>query len=602
MACHPRSPSSRRASARIPRSTVGTTTEIHDYLRLLFARVGQPHCPSLRPAISSQTVQQMTDRVLAAGRGDPRPDPRAGGARTGRASPPQRARELPPPGLRARADRRRVARPLGGHRAREERPARHRHRRGSPRQSAAGARPHRGVDRDGAALAEGLVRSTSAPGARSGCSRSERLRGLRHLLPEIAPRMFSFNSPHGACPAAAASARRTSSIPTRMVTGRLALLAAGADRPVGQASGTPTTIAARSPRCHYEIDLDTPWRDLPARTRARGSSRLRAATRSSPSRSRGKDADDEAALGRRRGGARPPLQDGPRDRDQLARYTQPADVPGVRGLTPAPGGTQRARSAAPRHRTTSAALGRAERSAFVDGLELPPVRPQHIADRILREIRERLRFLPTSASLPHARPLERQPLRRRGPAHPARHPGGLELDGRPLHPRRAVDRSAPARQRACCEPRAPARPRQHRDRRRARRGHHPRRRSRDRHGPGRRHPRRRDGRRGPPEAILAIPNSLTGAYLSGRRRDPGTRRRRRPRTARPGAHRLPRAQPEGRDAAAPPRRPHGGDGRLGLGQVDAGQRHAHRARCAAPRRQGAAGRFERCSGSKRSTR
>ena len=55
--------------SRNPRSTVGTTTEIADYLRLLFARVGQPHCTRCGKPITSQTAQQMTDRVLSLGEG-----------------------------------------------------------------------------------------------------------------------------------------------------------------------------------------------------------------------------------------------------------------------------------------------------------------------------------------------------------------------------------------------------------------------------------------------------------------------------------------------------------------------------------------------------
>ncbi|WP_456342428.1 excinuclease ABC subunit UvrA [Thermovibrio sp.] len=47
-----------------PRSTVGTTTEIHDYLRLLFARAGQPYCPNCKVPIEPQTVQEIVDRVL----------------------------------------------------------------------------------------------------------------------------------------------------------------------------------------------------------------------------------------------------------------------------------------------------------------------------------------------------------------------------------------------------------------------------------------------------------------------------------------------------------------------------------------------------------
>src|SRR2546430_17598229 len=53
-----------KTTSKNPRSTVGTVTEIYDYLRVLFARVGVPHCPSCGKVISAQTVQQMVDRVL----------------------------------------------------------------------------------------------------------------------------------------------------------------------------------------------------------------------------------------------------------------------------------------------------------------------------------------------------------------------------------------------------------------------------------------------------------------------------------------------------------------------------------------------------------
>lgn len=53
-----------KTTSRNPRSTVGTVTEIYDYLRLLFARIGRPTCPKHGIEISSQTVQQMVDRVM----------------------------------------------------------------------------------------------------------------------------------------------------------------------------------------------------------------------------------------------------------------------------------------------------------------------------------------------------------------------------------------------------------------------------------------------------------------------------------------------------------------------------------------------------------
>src|SRR5699024_397630 len=53
-----------KTTSRNPRSTVATITEIADYLRLLYARIGKPICPNHGIEISSQTVQQMVDRIL----------------------------------------------------------------------------------------------------------------------------------------------------------------------------------------------------------------------------------------------------------------------------------------------------------------------------------------------------------------------------------------------------------------------------------------------------------------------------------------------------------------------------------------------------------
>src|SRR5438067_1947165 len=51
-------------TSRNPRSTVGTVTEIYDYLRLLFARVGRPHCPVCGRPIAGQSIEQIVDQVL----------------------------------------------------------------------------------------------------------------------------------------------------------------------------------------------------------------------------------------------------------------------------------------------------------------------------------------------------------------------------------------------------------------------------------------------------------------------------------------------------------------------------------------------------------
>ena len=54
-----------KSTSHNPRSTVGTITEIYDYLRLLFARVGEPRCPDHDVPLTAQTISQMVDKVLS---------------------------------------------------------------------------------------------------------------------------------------------------------------------------------------------------------------------------------------------------------------------------------------------------------------------------------------------------------------------------------------------------------------------------------------------------------------------------------------------------------------------------------------------------------
>jgi excinuclease ABC subunit A len=60
-----------KSTSHNPRSTVGTVTEIYDYLRLLFARAGTPRCPDHGTPLTAQTVSQMVDQVLAVAEGTP---------------------------------------------------------------------------------------------------------------------------------------------------------------------------------------------------------------------------------------------------------------------------------------------------------------------------------------------------------------------------------------------------------------------------------------------------------------------------------------------------------------------------------------------------
>ena len=54
-----------KSTSHNPRSTVGTVTEIHDYLRLLYARAGDPYCPTHKIKLEAQTVSQIVDQLLS---------------------------------------------------------------------------------------------------------------------------------------------------------------------------------------------------------------------------------------------------------------------------------------------------------------------------------------------------------------------------------------------------------------------------------------------------------------------------------------------------------------------------------------------------------
>ena len=122
-----------KSTSKNPRSTVGTITEVYDYLRLLYARAGRPHCPTCGAPISRQTPQQIVDRVLHPRGGHPVP-----GARPGDPRPQGRVRRpVPPaadPGLLPGPGQRRD---LPARRAAEARQAEEAHDRG-------GRRPARG--------------------------------------------------------------------------------------------------------------------------------------------------------------------------------------------------------------------------------------------------------------------------------------------------------------------------------------------------------------------------------------------------------------------------------------------------------------------------
>jgi excinuclease ABC subunit A len=256
-----------KGATRNPRSTVGTITEIYDYLRLLFARVGHPHCPKCGKAIVQQTVDQMTDTVLALG---------------------EKTRvQILAPLVRGRKGEHeavfRAARRDGFVRVRVDgevhdldRPPRldkkKKHSievvvdrivvKASARSRLADSlttacRVGQGtVVLDVTGRDEDLVLSESFACVDCGVS-----------LGELTPRMFSFNSPYGACPACNGLGSRMSVDADLVVPDPSLSIAAGAIHPWRDAKSSWYRTMLRSVSRHLGFDLAAPWRSLPARAR-----------------------------------------------------------------------------------------------------------------------------------------------------------------------------------------------------------------------------------------------------------------------------------------------------------------------------------------------
>jgi excinuclease ABC subunit A len=268
-----------RSIGRSPRSTVGTATEISDYLRLLFARAGKPHCPRCGNPIAPQTVGQMTDRVIELDEG----------SRIQILAPMIRGRKG---AYRKELDemRRRgyvYARIDGAMRELEEdirlaRQSRHDIEfvvdRIVVRQGGRG-RVEESL-RTALDLADGLAivlvqaptrnrgKAKNASGAEWLLSRSSACADCSLSLPEITPRMFSFNSPAGACPDCDGLGvqRRFDAdlvIPDPSKALRNAIEPWQHKRNARYYAQLLADLAE-----HLEVDLDTPWQRVPAKARS----------------------------------------------------------------------------------------------------------------------------------------------------------------------------------------------------------------------------------------------------------------------------------------------------------------------------------------------
>src|SRR5881296_109172 len=262
-----------KTTSKNPRSTVGTVTEIYDYLRVLFARIGVPHCPSCDRVIAAQTVQQMVDRVLA----------QAPGTRILVLAPVVRGRkgeykklffDLQRQGYsRVRVNG--VVRELGDEIELDKK-----------RKHTIDVVVDRLIVRENLGsrladsletalrLADGIVTVETVDGAEESRTRgktnpatmtfSEKLAcadcGIS--FPEISPRMFSFNNPYGACPECSGIGSRDEIDPDRLVPNPARSLKDGALAPWAgrETSYFRQTLAVLAKR--HRFSLETPWSEL----------------------------------------------------------------------------------------------------------------------------------------------------------------------------------------------------------------------------------------------------------------------------------------------------------------------------------------------------
>jgi len=380
-----------RTVGRNPRSTVGTHTEIHDYLRLLYARAGEPHCWQCGLPIASQSAEQMTERVLGLGEGV-RVQVMAPVVRGRKGTYRKELEAFRRQGfVRARVDG--TLRDL----AEEIRLARQ-------KTHDIDVVVDRVVVKEGARariqgsietalrLADGFVRLEQEEG-REAWLLSEQNSCVQCGLsfPEIAPRSFSFNSPHGACPRCEGLGTREELDPERLVPDPSRSLARGAIEAWGRRKpGRYYGQLLASLAAHLDISLETPWAELPARARKallfglgreEVPFRFERAGRTETVRRR-----FDGALGELE--RRLAAQDG--EDPALARYRSPRPCLGCGGSRLRPEARSVRIGGLAIHELSSRTIADARR--FLETLALGP-RERAIADRILEEIRERLRFL-----------------------------------------------------------------------------------------------------------------------------------------------------------------------------------------------------------------
>src|ERR1700730_5445505 len=389
-----------KTTSRNPRSTVGTVTEIYDYMRLLWARVGVPYSPATGLPIVSQTVSQMVDRVMAMPEGT-------------------RLYLLAPIARRRKGEYKKELADL--------------QKRGFQRvkvdgkmyeiDEVAGLNKGQGlkknfthdievvvdrvVVRDDIAsrladsfetalgLADGIALTEDADsGEQTIFSAKFACPVSGFTIPEIEPRLFSFNNPFGACPSCDGLGTKLYFDPDLVVHDDNRSLYDGAVSPWSHSSSPYYTQTLDSISRHFKQSMHTPWRDLPQRMR----DAILHGAGSEPITMTYDDGLRKYSTERPFEGVLPNMERRYREtdsawvREELGRYqsAKTCEVCGGDRLKP----EALAVKIAGKHISEVAALSIAEAGIWFSGLDAQLTPSQReIAERILKEINERLGFL-----------------------------------------------------------------------------------------------------------------------------------------------------------------------------------------------------------------
>ncbi|SDG49921.1 excinuclease ABC subunit UvrA [Desulfosporosinus hippei] len=250
-----------KTTNRNPRSTVGTATEVSDYLRLLYARIGHPHCPKCGRAISQQTIQQMVDQLINL--------------------PEQTKLQILAPLIKGKkGEHQKVLediRKAGYVRVRVDGEARDL----SEEITLAKNKKHSievVVDRislkpesaerladsleTALKLGEGNVIADIIDGEELRFSENFACPDCGIALDEISPRLFSFNSPYGACPACTGLGANLVVDIDLLIPDRSLSLAAGAIAPWAKSTSTYYPKMMEAVAQNLKFEMDTPLQDL----------------------------------------------------------------------------------------------------------------------------------------------------------------------------------------------------------------------------------------------------------------------------------------------------------------------------------------------------